>query len=256
MAYKWVDETKLNAALTASADAIREKTGDTAQINFDMENETGFESAIEEIPSGGGGTAALILEDFDSDGFPTKATIAPNKLSLRPAAKNGAYGFSHYLDRITTLSAGSNVITIANKYDFAGLGTEGEGKAQTVDFWDDLITIKKGSGLTSYVLAGMGYYPPNIVDMDLGQAGYLIHPNAFSGDIHIPASVKTIGQVGGSRSYPPIVYFDGVPESIGTNAFDYASVTDIYVPWAEGEVANAPWGATSATIHYNHTPEV
>lgn len=54
MAYKWVDETKLNAALTASADAIREKTGDTAQINFDMENETGFESAIEEIESGGG----------------------------------------------------------------------------------------------------------------------------------------------------------------------------------------------------------
>lgn len=53
MAYKWVDETKLNAALTASADAIREKTGDTAQINFDMENETGFESAIEEIESGG-----------------------------------------------------------------------------------------------------------------------------------------------------------------------------------------------------------
>lgn len=53
MAYKWVDESKLNAALTASADAIREKTGDTAQINFDMENETGFESAIEEIKSGG-----------------------------------------------------------------------------------------------------------------------------------------------------------------------------------------------------------
>lgn len=53
MAYKWVDETKLNAALTASAEAIREKTGDTAQINFDMENETGFESAIEEIESGG-----------------------------------------------------------------------------------------------------------------------------------------------------------------------------------------------------------
>jgi hypothetical protein len=26
---------------------------------------------------------------------------------------------------------------------------------------------------------------------------------------------------------------------------------DIYCPWAEGEVANAPWGATNATIHYN-----
>ena len=29
------------------------------------------------------------------------------------------------------------------------------------------------------------------------------------------------------------------------------NITDIYVPWAEGAVANAPWGATNATIHYN-----
>lgn len=29
------------------------------------------------------------------------------------------------------------------------------------------------------------------------------------------------------------------------------ALTDIYVPWAEGEVAGAPWDATNATIHYN-----
>lgn len=67
MAYKWVDESKLNAALTASADAIREKTGDTAQINFDMENETGFESAIKEIESGGGGMTKLFEGMFSID---------------------------------------------------------------------------------------------------------------------------------------------------------------------------------------------
>ena len=31
------------------------------------------------------------------------------------------------------------------------------------------------------------------------------------------------------------------------------NLLDIYVSWAEGEVANAPWGATNATIHYNTT---
>ena len=31
------------------------------------------------------------------------------------------------------------------------------------------------------------------------------------------------------------------------------NLTDIYVSWSEGEVANAPWGATNATIHYNTT---
>ena len=31
------------------------------------------------------------------------------------------------------------------------------------------------------------------------------------------------------------------------------NIKDIYVPWSEGEVANAPWGATNATVHYNTT---
>lgn len=31
------------------------------------------------------------------------------------------------------------------------------------------------------------------------------------------------------------------------------NLTTINVPWAEGEVANAPWGATNATINYNYT---
>ena len=28
------------------------------------------------------------------------------------------------------------------------------------------------------------------------------------------------------------------------------NLKDIYVPWAEGDVLNAPWGAINATIHY------
>lgn len=38
---------------------------------------------------------------------------------------------------------------------------------------------------------------------------------------------------------------------IDSTAFDCGYITDIYVPWAEGEVYNAPWGAQNATIHYN-----
>ncbi len=49
------------------------------------------------------------------------------------------------------------------------------------------------------------------------------------------------------------VTFDGKPTSINTAAFNGSTnITDIYVPWADGEVAGAPWGATNATIHYNH----
>lgn len=41
---------------------------------------------------------------------------------------------------------------------------------------------------------------------------------------------------------------------IHANAFSGCSnLTDIYVSWSENEVANAPWGAADATIHYNWT---
>lgn len=52
------------------------------------------------------------------------------------------------------------------------------------------------------------------------------------------------------------VTFKGKPgNEIHSNAFGgcYA-LTTINVPWAQGEVANAPWGATNATINYNYSP--
>ena len=50
--------------------------------------------------------------------------------------------------------------------------------------------------------------------------------------------------------------FEGTPRSIASNAFaSCINLTTINVPWAEGAVANAPWGATKATINYNYTGE-
>ena len=48
--------------------------------------------------------------------------------------------------------------------------------------------------------------------------------------------------------------FEGTPESIaGSVFFGCNNLTTINVPWAEGAVANAPWGAPNATIHYGYT---
>lgn len=50
------------------------------------------------------------------------------------------------------------------------------------------------------------------------------------------------------------VTFKGTLSEISSNAFyGCTNLTNIYVPWAEGAVAGAPWGATNATIHYNTT---
>ena len=47
------------------------------------------------------------------------------------------------------------------------------------------------------------------------------------------------------------VTFEGTPNSIENYIFS-SSITTINVPWAEGAVANAPWGASNATINYDY----
>ena len=50
------------------------------------------------------------------------------------------------------------------------------------------------------------------------------------------------------------ITFHGKPSSIALDAFlSCPYLKTINVPWASGEVANAPWGATNATINYNYT---
>lgn len=52
------------------------------------------------------------------------------------------------------------------------------------------------------------------------------------------------------------VQFQGTPQALSSNCFiSCSALTTINVPWGEGEVANAPWGATNATINYNYTGE-
>ena len=50
------------------------------------------------------------------------------------------------------------------------------------------------------------------------------------------------------------ITFQGKPASISSSAFPRCfNLTTINVPWAEGAVTGAPWGATNATINYNYT---
>ena len=50
------------------------------------------------------------------------------------------------------------------------------------------------------------------------------------------------------------ITFKVTPSSISSNVFNGCkNLTDIKVPWAEGAVSGAPWGATNATITYNYT---
>lgn len=73
-------------------------------------------------------------------------------------------------------------------------------------------------------------------------------------EIVIPDSVQTIRMYAFSicNNLTTVTIGSGIT-SIHAQAFDNSpNITTINVPWAEGEVANAPWGATNATINYEY----
>lgn len=76
----------------------------------------------------------------------------------------------------------------------------------------------------------------------------------YTKDLIFNQDLVSIGMNSFARCSSKIVKFqnkDTLP-TIANNAFaNCKELTNIYCPWAEGEVANAPWGATKATIHYN-----
>ena len=71
----------------------------------------------------------------------------------------------------------------------------------------------------------------------------------------LPAGLTSIGGAAFKKCNEMTeLTFNGKPTSIVGTAFQYCTnLLTINVPWAEGEVANAPWGATNATINYNYT---
>lgn len=124
----------------------------------------------------------------------------------------------------------------------------------TIDRSITNIDVPKGiTEIGTYALA----YCLNLSAVTLHEGLKIIGGSAFSRDsalksIEIPSTVTSIST---NAFYACTglekVVFLGTPTSINTTVFaECTGLKNIYVPWTEGEVANAPWGATSATIHY------
>lgn len=99
-----------------------------------------------------------------------------------------------------------------------------------------------------------------VTDVIIGDEVVAIPKECFCGcssltSIDFGPSVRSLGvRAFGSCTSLTSVTIPKTLTSIDASAFyKCAAITDIYVPWAEGVVAGAPWGATNATIHYNHT---
>lgn len=105
------------------------------------------------------------------------------------------------------------------------------------------------------VQAVIGSLPANLKQIDT--EAFRQARNMFYGstELKVPASVETLNQLAFYQYNGNVktITFEGTPNTIANNAFQSSSFTTINVPWAEGAVADAPWGATGATINYNYT---
>lgn len=113
-------------------------------------------------------------------------------------------------------------------------------------------------GITS-IESGAFRYCSNLALTELHAGITSIGSGVFNGCTklaltELPAGIANIGTSAffGCTALTSLT-FKGKPTIISDSAFSYCTnLTTINVPWAEGEVKNAPWGATNATINYNY----
>ena len=292
MAYdKVIDSSKLDADLTSVADAIRAKSGTTGGLAFP----DGFVSAVEEIqtesspiiqplsitengtyeaPDGVDGYSPVtvaIESGLGGDDGSFKAVIERTAVNptlpsdLTSIGNNAFYGCSDLAltslpDGVTRIgsSAFQNCTNLALTYLPDGLTSIG---ISAFSSCSNLALTSLPEGLTSIDIAAFGncsdlaltYLPDGL--SSIGNNAFLNCTNLAL--TYLPDGLTSIGNTA-FRNCTNLteLTFKGKPSSISSSAFNgCTNLLTINVPWAEGEVANAPWGATNATINYNYVEE-
>jgi hypothetical protein len=261
---KLVDSNQLDANLTSVANAIRAKGGTSAQMAFP----TGFVSAVQAIPTGTTPTGTKQIS-INQNGTTIENVAAYANAEITVDVSGGG-GYS--IEEIATNSAfyrqnlvlPPNITTVGDGAFFAkclasvsGAGVVEIGKKA---FAADAVVGRSSFTFDFPALETTGTYA--FANNDFGNSPVVITAltcaqSLFEGCINLPrvkfTRAQTIGRdlIYNVSSITSIV-INSTPTTIDGGAFRRATaLTDIYVPWSEGAVANAPWGATAATIHYN-----
>lgn len=228
MAYdKVVDSTVLENGLTQIAAAIRAKTGTNGTLTFP----SGFVSAVEGL-SGGGATEPYIEETYDANGKLINAV-------MHGYTKVRKWCF--FMSDLVSIQLPPTVTSLEEGAFNNSLSL------QSIQLPDAITEI----GNSAFSLC------QNLATIQFSSSLITIGSSAFDAclftSLRLPAGLQTIKAR--AFNHNPVlttVTFQGTPTSIVSTAFSLCNkLTTINVPWAEGAVANAPWGATNATIHYN-----
>ena len=230
-----LDDTIDNAVSDALA-ALAEK-GVTVPAGTKVD---GLADLIAAIEAGGGGTSDMEAQWIAAIERKSDAVVTSLPAGITSIGDNVFY--SYFDLALTSLPAG---LTSIGGYAFYQC--------------TNLALTSLPAGLTS--IGGYAFYKCSSLALTSLPAGLTsIGEFAFYGCsslalTSLPAGLTSIGNYA-FRDCTSLtqITFEGKPNSIASKAFAYADdLTTINVPWAEGEVANAPWGATNATINYNYT---
>lgn len=218
-----------------------------------------------QLPTTAGGTA--LFKDVD------EITTPSGSINI---TENGTHNVSAYAQAVVNVASGGDnenmqtlvklfmerpkklteetEITVPNYVTaFSGFGgVAGDGSARLRINLPDTIEVIDGGALSYSPNLSIGKLPGNL-RIIRGNA-FQYARNAFDGtELEIPASVEEIASLAFYTYNGPVntVTFKGTPTSIASNAFQDCSIRTVNVPWAEGAVANAPWGA--GTVNYNYT---
>ena len=102
----------------------------------------------------------------------------------------------------------------------------------------------------------------NLVEVSLPHSLIEIRNNAFESctkleKVNFVTGLQTIGDCAFSACNLKEITLPATITGIDAYAFSSSSgstISTINVPWAEGAIYGAPWGATNATINYNYVP--
>lgn len=201
---------------------------------------------IEKAQSSGGGNTpskGFVVEEWDNNGFPLKGTAynmteIPNAFFQSRASNEGH--FFKITDIVfkgnTPTKIGMRSFFYCTKINFALPST---------------VTEVADYAFQHCYSFGVNNLNENLITIGESSFEYC----QGSKTAIIPSGVKTIDNKAFANCKITEVKFMGTPVTISGTTFGTinANIANVYVPWALGEVDNAPWGATSATIHYNTT---
>ena len=190
-----------------------------------------------------GKEGSYITWELYSDGVMEMTNTATWKQNISTYTADGGQPWAEHMSMIKKLKFNAGNYAIGTIGDYAFCGAE---NLTELDFSENT----GGVTINQYAFGECGFTAPVIENV------YKIDTNAFNGssmaEITLGVGVLSYNTFAGCSNLKTVRFINDTM-TIDGNAFYGVRgiVTDIYVPWENGAVANAPWGASSAEIHYD-----